>query len=813
MSLSLIIRKTVVCWWLALGTCASLFAQASFAPNFVPNGGEYPVAGLLPGTQVHPELSINTNGGFVVWEDNTIDGNGVGIRAAALDANFSIVPASFRVNTLGARDQEHPRVALLQGGGAVFVWQGGRQGFQHVYARFTSPGNAWLTGDVQVSAFSRFAQRDPSVATLGNGNVIVVWASFNQQSPSSMQDVYGQLFSPSGQKIGGEFLINQTTPYNQRTPSICALNGGGFVVAWVSEQQRTSPVDNPDPNFGYLLGARPSVDIYARIFDVNGSPFNSEFAVNTGFDPCANPSVAAGSDGGFLIAWSQKDTMVRSNSWDIFARSFSRVGLAGPSLAVNATLYGDQYFPEVSALGTQYMIVWTSLGQDGSREGVYGRVMNTDTTFASGEFLVNTTTIGSQMHPTVASDGNTQFLAVWASYVRGGADFDLSAQRFAPPGFVPPLVANAYAPPLSDPFMTNSSNPSVEDGTTRKLNFPNSPPPVVTGVTKGTYQGLFYENSGVTAAGAGYFSATATDKGAFSARFMQRGRTYSVTGQFDSSGLANATVKRVGLPSLSVQLQLVAASDQIRGTVSDGTWKADMVADRLVYDRIAKKAPLAGTYTLIIPSDPPGIVTPGGDGFGTVKVDAAGNVLLAATLADGTKVAQKSAVSKQGIWPLYASLYSGGGAALSWIQFASQADSDLAGQLVWVKPSGATGKYYPSGFVSQVTATGSKYTPPAVGTRSLRMLTGTLSLNGGGLSQPLSFPISIDANNKVTSASTNKLTLSIVPSSGLFRGSTINPDTRKLFNFQGALLEKANIGAGFFLGTNQSGQVFLGPAQ
>ena len=43
-----------------------------------------------------------------------------------------------------------------------------------------------------------------------------------------MRDIYGQMFSPDGQKIGSEFLINQFTTYNQRTPAIASLGSGGF---------------------------------------------------------------------------------------------------------------------------------------------------------------------------------------------------------------------------------------------------------------------------------------------------------------------------------------------------------------------------------------------------------------------------------------------------------------------------------------------------------------------------------------------------------------------------------------------------------
>jgi hypothetical protein len=812
MSLSLLVRRTVAGCLLALATPVLLFAQPS-SISFPPGGSEYPAAGLLPGVQVHPQLSISTNGGFVVWEDNTVDGNGMGIRAAALDINLSMISTPFRVNTIGAREQESPQVALLNGGGAVFVWQGGRIGSQHIYARFTSASNTWLTADVQVNSANRYSQRDPAVASLGNGNVVVVWSSFNQAAPGSMQDIYAQLFSASGQKIGSEFLVNQTTAYNQRTPSIAALNGGGFVVGWVSEQQRSGPIDNPNPNFGYPLSSRPSVDIYARMFDVNGNPINSEFAVNTGLDVCANPSVAAGVDGGFTLAWSQRDSIVRSNSWDIFARSFSKVGLAGPSVAINAELYGDQYAPQASAVGAQYMIVWTSLGQDGSREGVYGRLINNDGTMAGSEFRVNTTTEGSQMHPAISSDATGQFLAVWTSYSRGGSAFDIFAQRYAIPGYASTAPANLYAPPPLDPFMTNSSTPGPNDGTSRRLDFPGTPLPAVTVVTNGTYNGLFYQSDGVNPVSAGYFTAIATASGSFSGKLMLAGRTYSLTGKFDSTGSFSKTITRPGLSSLTVALHLDGPSNQIRGTVSDGTWQSDLLADRMVYDRLKNPAPKAGSYTIVFPSDPQSPTGPGGAGFGTVKVDGSGNVLLAGTLADGTKLAQKSSISKQGIWPLYAALYGGRGAAASWVEFASDSNSDLDGQMVWVKPAGAPGNYYPGGFVNQSAVSGSLYTPPTSGARAMQLTTGSLLLSGGGLSQTLNIPISISSNNKITAPTGSKTTITLSSTTGLFKGTAINPDTKKAFIFQGALLEKANVGSGFFLGTNQSGQVYLGPTQ
>ena len=99
-------------------------------------------------------MALSVSGGYLVWQDNITDGDGLGISALRLDSSFSGALSPFRVNSIGAGDQENPQVSLLNGGGAVFVWQGGQQGFQHIYARFLSAGNLWLGGDMQVNTFT-----------------------------------------------------------------------------------------------------------------------------------------------------------------------------------------------------------------------------------------------------------------------------------------------------------------------------------------------------------------------------------------------------------------------------------------------------------------------------------------------------------------------------------------------------------------------------------------------------------------------------------------------------------------------------------
>jgi hypothetical protein len=439
-------RKAAICfsWSLLFAIPSAVFGQSYYTTN----GTEYAVVGLLPGDQVFPDVAVNSGGGFVVWQDNITDGDGWGVSAQRLDGTLSGTLGAFRVNAQGAGDQENPRVALLKNGGAVFVWQGGVQGGQHIYARYLTSTNTFLTtNDVLVSTFTNNFQINPAVAVLNNSNVVVVWSSYDEASATALQDVYGQVLSPAGQKIGGEFLINQFVSYNQRTPSVAALAGGGFVAAWVSEQERNiAPILGTNSTYTLASAIQvPSVDIYARLYNSNGVAQSGEFLVNADNNPAANPSVAAASDGSYMVAWGAHDmTPGSTNGWDIYARSFTN-STGGAVARVNSHLYGDQYAPRISSIGTDYMIVWTSLGQDGSREGVFGQYVHEDGSLTGGEFGVNSTTLGQQMQQAVASDGAQQFLVVWTGFSASSYNFDLFAQRY--------INVSAVLQPMAAPFV------------------------------------------------------------------------------------------------------------------------------------------------------------------------------------------------------------------------------------------------------------------------------------------------------------------------------------------------------------------------
>jgi hypothetical protein len=330
----------------------------------------------------------------------------------------------------------------------------------------------------------------------------------------------------------------------------------------------------------------------------------------------------------------------------------------------------------------------------------------------------------------------------------------------------------------------------------------------------GTYAGLFYETNGVTLTSAGFVSVKVTSGGKFTAKLQQGANSYSLSGQFSASGSWGTDSIQNALEwGISLQLDL-SGGDEIFGVVSNSAWTADLIAKRAGYST-DNPAPQAGKYTLIIPGSDDAATRPGGCGFGAVSVSPVGAVTLKGTLGDGTPVTSKTFLSKEGQWPLYAALYGKKGLFIGWLTFTNDlaTKSDLEGIANWIKPSQTGTTLYPGGFESGVTrgleVTGSLWNS---GVPPLNWSRGSIVLENGNATLNLTNQITLSADGKATDdAITNKLKLTITMSSGVFKGSLLDPLTQQKTAFNGALLQKQNAGYGFFPHGDKSGPVRLLP--
>lgn len=375
-------------------------------------GTEFSLLGAPNGDQVLPSISLTRTGGVLAFYNQ-----GLGIYAGVLDGSSYTARSFSIIHKTAKGDQIRPAVKVFPNGNTIFVWQSKILGNPDIFARWAK-GTTFYTSEIRVNTYQKDQQVEPVVAALPDGSAMVAWASYGQDG--SLWGVYARKVSATGVLAGAqEFLVNRYTVGNQLKPAVCALDRGNVAFAWISEGER-------------FVGSR---DIYARVFSAAGVAVTDEFLVNSGAGKCASPVLAPLRDGGFTVAWSQKDSVVLTNSWDVWGRAFSAFGApAGPAFVINKYRYGDQYQPRLASGPNGCLAVWTSLAQDGDREGVFGRFLLGGNQVSGDEFQVNTTWVSQQLDPDVAWNGVDRFLVVWTSLAGPGSSgpsgFDLFGQMY-----------------------------------------------------------------------------------------------------------------------------------------------------------------------------------------------------------------------------------------------------------------------------------------------------------------------------------------------------------------------------------------------
>lgn len=305
----------------------------------------------------------------------------------------------------------------LDGSGVPLSGQGASRTFT-----FTVRSNPSGFGDdIRVNTFTDNAQATPAIARLSDGNYVCVWRSVGQGGEStSYGGIYGQIFTPAGSKVNGEFAVSPAgNNTNEITPSVAALEGGKFVVAY---GQTVASSDN---------------NIVFRVIQANGTVGPEVTAPTSSTGSQTAPGVAALAGGGFVIAWASPNG---GDTGDILTRCFLADGspIAGSQLTVNTTTNGSQTLPAVAALANgNYVVAWRDPANGGD---VRSRVLNSSGA-VSGEIVVAT---GATLQTTPRVAGlSSGFVVTWQESGRtenGVTDtsgqYNIYANRFDNSGVV-----------------------------------------------------------------------------------------------------------------------------------------------------------------------------------------------------------------------------------------------------------------------------------------------------------------------------------------------------------------------------------------
>ncbi|MEO6215868.1 MAG: cadherin repeat domain-containing protein, partial [Sphingomonas sp.] len=419
----------VVSWddWNSFDTRARIFGA-----NGVAIGADFILNNNVNGTQDGSDLVALASGGFVAtWRttDTTADGIGDAVKARIFDAAGNAVGSEFRVNTQTTGSQNSPSISQLVNGNLIVTWyssdtlQDGSNGA--VKAQIFSPTGVKIGAEFLVNLQTVNTQNDPVVTSLPDG-FMVAWVSSDPLQDGSGMAIKARVFNAAGVPVGSEFLVDTLKTGDQFLPELVTLSDGRVVAAWTS--------DNGDGS-GYAVRSQILAPSSTPESVVSYYRAGTEFAVNTSVtDNQTAPAMARFADGGFVTLWGTSNTTQDGSDSAIKGQRFDANGnKVGSEFLVNSQGTGSQFTPSVAVLNNgSFIATWisTDTTQDGSGNAVKGQIFSASGAPVGGEFLVNSSVAGTQFTSTVVALANGGFVVSWDDW----NSFDTRARIFGANG-------------------------------------------------------------------------------------------------------------------------------------------------------------------------------------------------------------------------------------------------------------------------------------------------------------------------------------------------------------------------------------------
>ena len=331
--------------------------------------------------------------------------------------NYTFEALEFQVNAYAIGHQYAPNIAMSSTGDFALVWTDEQRG--HNYARvYKSSGNP-ITQEFQVGASDKM-QLESSIAMDDAGDFVIVWQEAIDQQ-SNLFIIKGRQYNKDGSPKGIPFLISG--PASTTTSDISIQENA---------QYGTYPKVTSDSQGNFIVTWHHREQIYVQRFDNNASLLGTiiEIGEDIRSNVQPNPMIAMNDSGDFIIVWSGGDT----DKNGIYTQRFNNTSdLLEDAFLVNGIEEKNQRNPDVALLNDgSFIVVWESFEQEGIGldYGIYAQRFNTDAVRIGNEFLVNTYKTANQSHPDVALFDNGIFSVVWSSFGQDGYEEGIFGQLF-----------------------------------------------------------------------------------------------------------------------------------------------------------------------------------------------------------------------------------------------------------------------------------------------------------------------------------------------------------------------------------------------
>jgi len=309
---------------------------------------------ILNTNQNNPEIATDGSNNYVItWEDNRNEH--WDIYAQYFSLNGNAIGDNFKVNdNIGNSNENYPAIAMNANGNILVTWEDSRNGNSDIYAqRYDDNGNSIGNNFKVNDNIGNTVENYPAVAMDSNGNYIITW----EDSRNNNSDIFAQRYDSNGNTLGINFRVNDDDGNeSQYAPAIAIDDTGTIIITWKDFRNG-------------------NIDIYAQLYDSNGSPIDSNFKVNdnVGNTNESRPAVAINSNGNFVIAW--EDT--RNGNEDIYAQRFNNYGTAlGFNFRITNTSNGDQLHPKIMLWNNQIYSTWQDNRIVGTGYDIWANVLD-----------------------------------------------------------------------------------------------------------------------------------------------------------------------------------------------------------------------------------------------------------------------------------------------------------------------------------------------------------------------------------------------------------------------------------------------------
>jgi hypothetical protein len=208
---------------------------AVFAQNFDRIGRRYGNNWLVDADGREATLWLGNQGDFwVAWRAST------GIKARHFRAPQQPLCPEVVITDTSGQSIAAPRIAVTRAGEVWLVWMDDRRGEWEVYAQRVSPAGERIGGNFRVNDDNVICQHFlPNISTDPQGRVYVTWSDFRM---AGNLDVRGQVFDGNGARLDTNFFVNTEPfpPAEQWAYGSVSAGGPRVVYAWLDNRNRRS---------------------------------------------------------------------------------------------------------------------------------------------------------------------------------------------------------------------------------------------------------------------------------------------------------------------------------------------------------------------------------------------------------------------------------------------------------------------------------------------------------------------------------------------------------------------------------------------